>query len=29
VRNGTVFNLYEKPEKEWLDWAPAIPIADK
>jgi hypothetical protein len=24
-----VFNLYEKAEKEWLDWAPAIPIADK
>lgn len=29
VRNGTVFSLYEKAEKEWLDWAPAIPIADK
>jgi paraquat-inducible protein B len=26
VKNGTVFPLYEKPEKEWLDWAPPIKI---
>ena len=29
VKNGTVFSLYEKPEKEWLDWAPAIQIPQK
>ena len=26
VKNGTVFGLYDKPEKEWLDWAPPIQI---
>ena len=26
VKNGTVFPLYDKPEKEWLDWAPPIKI---
>jgi paraquat-inducible protein B len=30
VKQGTVFFLYEEPKKEWLAWAPKIPIpADK
>jgi hypothetical protein len=24
---GTAFPLYVQPQKEWLDWAPKIPIA--
>ncbi len=26
ARDGTVYPLYDKPEKEWLTWAPRIPI---
>jgi paraquat-inducible protein B len=26
ARNGAVFPLYDQPEKEWLEWAPRIPI---
>ena len=26
VKNGTVFPLYAEPAKEWLAWAPRIPI---
>lgn len=26
VKDGTVFRLYEKPDKKWLGWAPKIPI---
>jgi paraquat-inducible protein B len=26
ARNGTVFRLYEKPEKSWAEWAPAIKL---
>jgi paraquat-inducible protein B len=26
ARNGAEFVLYDKPEKEWLEWAPRIPI---
>jgi paraquat-inducible protein B len=26
ANNGRVYPLYDKPEKEWLDWAPAIKI---
>jgi paraquat-inducible protein B len=26
AKGGTVFRLYDKPKKEWLEWAPKIPI---
>ncbi len=26
VKKGAVFRLYEEPEKQWLEWAPRIPI---
>lgn len=26
AKDGTVFQLYDKPQKEWLEWTPAIPI---
>jgi paraquat-inducible protein B len=26
AKNGTSFLLYNKPEKEWLEWAPKIPL---
>ena len=26
ARDGTVFRLYEQAEKQWLDWAPEIPV---
>jgi paraquat-inducible protein B len=26
AKDGTVFPLYDKPRKEWLGWAPKIPI---
>jgi paraquat-inducible protein B len=26
AKNGTAFLLYNKPEKEWLEWAPKIPL---
>ena len=26
ARDGTVFVLHDKPEKEWLTWAPKIPL---
>lgn len=26
AKNGTIFVLHEKPQKDWLDWAPKIPI---
>ncbi len=26
VRDGMVFPLYDKPQKEWSEWAPKIPI---
>jgi paraquat-inducible protein B len=29
ARNGAEFVLYDKPEKEWLEWAPRIPIASE
>jgi len=25
VKNGTVFRLHEKPDDDWLEWAPRIP----
>jgi paraquat-inducible protein B len=27
VKNGTEFLLYGQPQKQWLEWAPKIPIA--
>ncbi|MGE5303981.1 MAG: intermembrane transport protein PqiB [Alphaproteobacteria bacterium] len=27
AKNGMVFLLYNQPEKEWLEWAPKIPIS--
>jgi paraquat-inducible protein B len=27
ARDGTAFLLYNKPEKEWLEWTPKIPLA--
>jgi len=27
AKPGTVFFLYSEPKKEWLGWAPKIPIA--
>ncbi len=27
ARDGTTFTLYSKPEKEWLEWSPKIPLA--
>ena len=26
AKNGTIFVLHEKPQKDWRDWAPKIPI---
>jgi hypothetical protein len=26
VKDGTVFPLHDKPQKEWLEWAPKIPL---
>lgn len=26
AKDGTVFPLYDKPQREWLEWAPKIPI---
>lgn len=26
VKGGTAFPLHDKPKKEWLEWAPKIPI---
>ena len=26
ARDGMVFPLYDKPQKEWSEWAPKIPI---
>jgi paraquat-inducible protein B len=26
VKNGTAYILYDKPQKEWLQWSPQIPI---
>jgi len=26
ARDGTIFVLHDKPQKEWLDWMPKIPI---
>jgi paraquat-inducible protein B len=26
VKEGTIFPLHEKPEKDWLEWRPKIPI---
>ena len=26
AREGTIFVLHDKPEKEWLTWAPKIPL---
>jgi paraquat-inducible protein B len=26
VKEGTIFPLHDKPEKEWLEWRPKIPI---
>jgi paraquat-inducible protein B len=26
VKEGTVFLLHDKPQKEWLEWSPKIPI---
>ena len=26
IKNGTVFRLYDEPEKDWLTWAPRIPV---
>jgi paraquat-inducible protein B len=26
ARDGTIFVLHDKPEKEWLGWAPRIPV---
>jgi paraquat-inducible protein B len=26
VKDGTLFILHDKPQKEWLDWSPRIPI---
>ena len=26
AKDGTIFVLHDKPEKEWLSWLPRIPI---
>ena len=26
AKDGSVYPLYAEPKKEWLDWAPQIPI---
>jgi paraquat-inducible protein B len=26
AKDGTMFPLYDKLQKEWLEWAPKIPI---
>jgi paraquat-inducible protein B len=26
AKDGSVFPLHDKPQKEWLDWAPKIPL---
>jgi paraquat-inducible protein B len=28
AKDGAIFALYEEPKKEWLGWAPAIPLAN-
>jgi paraquat-inducible protein B len=26
AKDGTIFLLHDKPQKEWLEWMPKIPI---
>jgi paraquat-inducible protein B len=26
AKEGTVFRLYDEPQKEWLQWTPKIPM---
>ncbi len=29
AKNGSIFLLFDKPQKEWLEWAPKIPISSE